>query len=71
MTSKHRLNGLFHLAAKISKLLFDRHCSILIFIGDNYPDDIVGNSCQQYLIIMAFQLVLLNLSRALLARHPS
>ena len=29
-------------AAKISKLSFDSHCSIFIFIGDNYPDDIIG-----------------------------
>ena len=40
--SKHGLNGLSHLAAKISKLPFDRHCSILIFIGDSYPDDVIG-----------------------------
>ena len=40
--SKHGLNGLLHLAAKISKLSFDRHCSILIFIGDNYPDGVIG-----------------------------
>jgi len=40
--SKHRLDGLLHLAAKISKLSFYRQCSILIFIGDNYPDGIIG-----------------------------
>ena len=40
--SKHGLNGLPHLAAKISKLPFNRHCSILIFIGDSYPDDVIG-----------------------------
>ena len=40
--SKHGLDDLSHLAAKISKLSFDRHCSILIFIGDNYPDDVIG-----------------------------
>ena len=40
--SKHGLNGLLHLATKISKLSFDRHCSILIFIGDNYPDGVIG-----------------------------
>jgi len=40
--SKHWLDGLLHLAAKISKLSFDRHCSILIFIGDNYPDSVIG-----------------------------
>jgi len=38
--SKHGLDGLLHLAAKISKLSFDRQCSILIFIGDNYPDGV-------------------------------
>ena len=40
--SKHGLDGLSHLAAKISNLSFDRHCSVLIFIGDNYPDDIIA-----------------------------
>ena len=40
--SKHGLNGLLHLAAKISKVSFDRHCGILIFIGDNYPDVVIG-----------------------------
>jgi len=25
-----------------SKLSFDRHCSILIFKGDNYPDAVIG-----------------------------
>ena len=40
--SKHVLNGLLHLGAKISKLSFDRHCSILISIKDNYPDGVIG-----------------------------
>ena len=39
LASKHGLNGLFHLAAKISQLSFDRHCSILIFIGDQTQED--------------------------------
>ena len=39
---KHGLDDLSHLAAKISKLSFDKHCSILIFVGDNYPDDVIG-----------------------------
>ena len=40
--SKHGLNGLLHLAAKISKLSFNRHCSILTFLRDNYPDGVIG-----------------------------
>ena len=40
--SKHVLNGLLHLVAKISKLSFDRLCSILISIKDNYPDGVIG-----------------------------
>ena len=33
---------LSHLAARISKLLFEGHGSILIFKGDNYPDGVIG-----------------------------
>ena len=42
MASKHGLDGLLHVAAKISKLSFDRQCSTLIFIGGSYPDDVIS-----------------------------
>ena len=41
--SKHGLDDPSHLdSAKISNLSFDRHCRILILIGNNYPDDVIG-----------------------------
>lgn len=49
LASKHGLNGLFHLAAKISQLSFDRHCSILIFIGDKTQ----GYSCTIIVMLTA------------------
>ena len=36
------LNGLFQIVAKISNMPFDRHYSIPIFVGDNYPDSVIG-----------------------------
>jgi len=39
---EHGLDGLLHLASGISGLSFGRHCSILIFVGDNCLDGVIG-----------------------------